>query len=217
MYPTLTDPIYSLGRVQQIGGKQYTAAPSRRPMCVPRVSVVACVSPVVTIANGDAHGTVNPSDDPGTGARSINLMDGNHTQSDFPSGSDSKLNYDAWQPLQPMYPMNHLSKSCQEIITPDNNTVTRSASVGDIQDLLHDAKTEEMKVDKDSKRRIKSEVHRPLMWQASVEHFTTPVGKRRCVRAEQNQEPHHYHHLGVRKFIRNFRRSLSDLFSIEEH
>ena len=132
--------------------------------------------------------------------------------------------YPEWQPLQPQI-SHHLSRSCHEIIKATSVNTTRSASAGDIPSLSGGEKQAKEKAevvaDVASKRRHRSEVHRPLMWQASVDHLT-PIGQRRkrsevVGRDRARGQPQTQTHLKVRTMIKNFRRSFSDLFSIEEH
>lgn len=181
-------------------------------------------------ANGMAVSLAASEDTPNTCENgpsvSVTFEGGSDTQIDSHSCTVNIDDYYApWQPLQPQFPSNHLSKSCQEIIQTTSSIMTRSASAGDIPSLAEDEKQkrekEEVVADVASKRRHQSEVHRPLMWQASVDHLT-PVGRRRKSEAVgrdrvRSGQTHTQTHLSVRMMIKNFRRSLSDLFSIEEH
>ncbi|MPC94693.1 hypothetical protein E2C01_089873 [Portunus trituberculatus] len=183
-------------------------------------------------ANGTAVTVASPKNTPKLGPSVSVTFKGDSdtrldTQIDTHSCTvDIDKYYPEWQPLQLQFPSNHLSRSCQEIIKATSSIMNRSVSAGDIPSLAGDNKQAQEKAevaaDVASKRRHRSEVHRPLMWQASVDHLT-PVGRRRSeamgrerVRAGQPQTQTQTH-LRVRTMIRNFRRSLSDLFSIEEH
>ncbi|XP_045133406.1 beta-1 adrenergic receptor-like [Portunus trituberculatus] len=183
-------------------------------------------------ANGTAVTVASPKNTPKLGPSvSVTFKGDSDTQLDTQIDThsctvDIDKYYPEWQPLQLQFPSNHLSRSCQEIIKATSSIMNRSVSAGDIPSLAGDNKQAQEKAevaaDVASKRRHRSEVHRPLMWQASVDHLT-PVGRRRSeamgrerVRAGQPQTQTQTH-LRVRTMIRNFRRSLSDLFSIEEH
>ncbi|KAG0724589.1 Melanopsin [Chionoecetes opilio] len=147
----------------------------------------------------------------------------NHTAPLPPARTmDIKPLYDPWKPLQPQFPINHLTRSCQEIAACSSGLMTRSASAGALTELAATAKATQEKDDVTSKRRHRSEVHRPLMWKASVDHLTPlPVLGRKRRRVGEGQrslvqqhETPLQTHLRVRTLIRNVRKSLSDLFII---
>lgn len=130
------------------------------------------------------------------------------------------------QPLQLQATNPQLSRSYQQIFFHTSTKTIRSSSAGAILDLSyeeHSAATatcggHSTQAPEPPKRRHYSEVHRPLMWQASVDHLTPEAlgRKRRCVDGRRFGQPPPQTHLGVKKLLSNLRRSFSDLFNIDD-
>lgn len=199
---------------------------TRRTSRAPRTSAIPALPPPPLEVNGKPClvEVPEPSSEGPPEAAPLNTTSDSSTPSDTPAtATERELLYLPWQPLQPQFPINHLSKSCQEIATATSGTIHRSASAGALSNMAQHTEKAQKEADVTSKRRHKSEVHRPLMWQASVDHLSVPSpGRRRQSHGErmrlgQHQQAPQQTHLRVGKIIRNFRKSIGDLFSIEEH
>ncbi|XP_050739319.1 histamine H2 receptor-like isoform X2 [Eriocheir sinensis] len=214
--------------------------PPLTPLPIPKVSVSTCDTPAPSEANGgvqqaEAGGAVEARESGGhqvTITEKVQFQIGSQNDLDRPPcpSPTKHTNYDCppWQPLQLQVTDAHLSRSCQQIFICTNTMTTRSSSAGAILDVScrHDTMTTTCSSHTEHtveppKRRHFSEVHRPLMWQASIDHLNPSASamerRRRCV-AEGRREGQHPQqtHLGVRRLLSHLRRSFSDLFSIDD-
>lgn len=206
---------------------------------MPKVSVSTCDTPELPEANGgvqqvETRGLVEARYSGGhqvTITEKVQFEVGSQNDLDRPPcpSPTPPADYDCppWRPLQLQDSDAHLSRSCQQIFTYSNTLTTRSSSAGAILDVScqHDTMTTPCSSHTEHtveppKRRHFSEVHRPLMWQASIDHLTpTAIGRRRrrCVGEGSRGDQHPQQtHLGVRRLLTHLRRSFSDLFSIDD-
>lgn len=205
------------------------------PLPVPKLSVSTCDTPAPPEANGgvqqtEARGAVEAGGEGGhqvTITEKVEFVLGSQNDLDRPPSPSAAPHtpYDCptWQPLQLQIEHAHLSRSCQQIFTYTNTLATRSSSAGEILDTIcrHDTMTttcsSHTEHTAEPKRRHFSEVHRPLMWQASIDHLTpSAMGRRRrCVGEGRRGQHPQQSHLGVRQLLSHLRRSFGDLFSID--